>query len=118
LLDAGHFDGAYYLAGYAIECALKACMARQTREFDFPDRNIVNQMYVHDPTKLMNVAGLEADVEAATQNDEQLRTNWAIVKGWSEEARYARYSEEAARQIIDAVANRDSGVLAWLRLHW
>jgi HEPN domain-containing protein len=24
LLDAGHFDGAYYLAGYAVECALKA----------------------------------------------------------------------------------------------
>jgi hypothetical protein len=36
LLDAGRFQAAYYLCGYAIECALKACIARKTREFDFP----------------------------------------------------------------------------------
>jgi hypothetical protein len=24
LINAGEFDGAYYLAGYALECALKA----------------------------------------------------------------------------------------------
>jgi hypothetical protein len=27
LLDAGEFSGAYYLAGYAIECAIKARIA-------------------------------------------------------------------------------------------
>ena len=27
LLDAGLPDGAYYLAGYAVECGLKACIA-------------------------------------------------------------------------------------------
>jgi HEPN domain-containing protein len=27
LLEAGEFPGAYYLAGYAVECALKACVA-------------------------------------------------------------------------------------------
>jgi len=26
LLDAGRWSGAYYLAGYAIECGLKACV--------------------------------------------------------------------------------------------
>jgi hypothetical protein len=26
LLAAGLWDGAYYLAGYAVECALKACI--------------------------------------------------------------------------------------------
>lgn len=36
LLDAGLPDGAYYLAGYAVECALKACISRQTRQHDFP----------------------------------------------------------------------------------
>lgn len=28
LLQAERFDGAYYLAGYAVECALKACIAK------------------------------------------------------------------------------------------
>jgi HEPN domain-containing protein len=38
------FDGAYYLAGYAIECAIKACVARNTRRFDFPDKDLANHM--------------------------------------------------------------------------
>lgn len=37
LLDAGCYDGAYYLAAYAVECALKACIARQIPAEEFPD---------------------------------------------------------------------------------
>jgi len=29
LLDLGLADGAFYLAGYAVECALKACNAKE-----------------------------------------------------------------------------------------
>jgi len=39
LLAADCYQGAYYLAGYALECALKACIAKQVKEFDFPDKN-------------------------------------------------------------------------------
>ena len=38
LLRAKCYDGAYYLAVYAVECALKACIARHTKRFEFPDR--------------------------------------------------------------------------------
>jgi len=31
LLKAGLFDGSYYLAGYSVECALKACIAPGTQ---------------------------------------------------------------------------------------
>ena len=31
LLQLGLFDGAFYLAGYAVECGLKACIAKGTR---------------------------------------------------------------------------------------
>ena len=37
LRDAGRPAGAYYLAGYTVECALKACIAKRTREHDFPN---------------------------------------------------------------------------------
>jgi HEPN domain-containing protein len=36
LLSAKKYDGAYYLAGYAIEFALKSCVAKQVKKFDFP----------------------------------------------------------------------------------
>jgi hypothetical protein len=38
LLGQGKFDGAYYLAGYAVECGLKACIARLTSQDDYPPK--------------------------------------------------------------------------------
>ncbi len=46
LLAAGAWDGAYYLAGYAVECALKACIAKKTVEHSFPRLQDV-QKYPH-----------------------------------------------------------------------
>ena len=41
LLQLGLFDGAYYLAGFPVECALKARIAKGTRQCEFPERNKV-----------------------------------------------------------------------------
>jgi HEPN domain-containing protein len=39
LLTAGRWSGAYYLAGYAVECGLKACIIVQLMKTDqFPER--------------------------------------------------------------------------------
>jgi len=38
LYDNRFWSGSYYLAGYSIECALKACIAKQTRKSQFPDK--------------------------------------------------------------------------------
>jgi HEPN domain-containing protein len=58
LLDAGLPDGAYYLAGYAVECALKACIAKSTLRYDFPDKTTVDKSYTHSLTQLVGVANL------------------------------------------------------------
>ena len=50
LLAAGLPDGAYYLAGYSVECALKACIAKRTREHDFPEKES-KDFYIHDLDK-------------------------------------------------------------------
>ncbi len=42
LLDNDAYEGSYYLAGYAVECALKACFAKQTKQYEFPDKRAVN----------------------------------------------------------------------------
>jgi hypothetical protein len=38
LLNSRRFSGAYYSSGLAVECALKACVAKNTRQFDFPQK--------------------------------------------------------------------------------
>jgi hypothetical protein len=58
LLAAGFPEGAYYLAGYAVECALKACIAKRTQQYDFPDKKLVDKSYTHDVEKLLDAAGL------------------------------------------------------------
>jgi HEPN domain-containing protein len=37
LLRHGKYEGCYYLCGYAVEFALKACIAKMTERYDFPD---------------------------------------------------------------------------------
>lgn len=54
LFEQGHNSGAYYLAGYSIECALKPCIAKKTRRFEFPPkRKFVERVYSHDLTELL-----------------------------------------------------------------
>lgn len=43
LLAAGQWSGAYYLAGYAVECGLKACIARQIGQHEFPDKELTQR---------------------------------------------------------------------------
>jgi HEPN domain-containing protein len=83
LLDAGRFQAAYYLCGYAVECALKACIAKQVREFDFPDRKVVNDSYVHDLGKLLNVSGLMQFYDEEADRNDIFAANWTTVKDWA-----------------------------------
>jgi hypothetical protein len=49
-------SGTYYLAGYAIECALKAIIAKQFRADEIPDKSLVNRVYTHDLPELLRLA--------------------------------------------------------------
>src|SRR5260370_31040242 len=86
LLAAGQHAGAYYLMGYAVECALKACIAKSTQQFDFPEKERVNQSYSHDLTRLLQLAGLDAALTAAAGTD--LDRHWTLVKDWKQTRRY------------------------------
>ncbi|MFZ7945895.1 HEPN domain-containing protein [Neobacillus sp. 19] len=110
LLDNECYDGAYYLSGYVIECALKACIAKKTKKFDYPDKKLIDKIYTHDLTKLLSVVGINLD--------EATKIKWTIVKDWSEQDRYKRHVEEEARNIYEAVANSKEGVLVWIKQHW
>lgn len=119
LLDSRCFEGAYYLLGYAVECALKACIAKQVREHDFPDRKLVNDSYTHDLEKLLHVSGLQAEFRTEVAINPALEVNWTIARGWSEEARYSvRRAEEEVRNFFVAILGEQSGVFPWLKKYW
>jgi len=119
LLKAGHYAGAYYLLGYAIEAALKACVAKQVREHDFPDRRLAQEAYTHDLEKLVRIAGLQYQFELDRQASDALDLNWAVVKDWSEESRYdPRITERQARDLHSACVGTPEGVLHWMRKRW
>ena len=111
-------DGAYYLAGYAAECGLKACIAKQTKKHDFPDKDTVNKSYTHDLTQLLKIAGLETRFDKDARGNPHLEVNWSIVKDWSENSRYQRISEREARDLLSAISDTKAGILVWLKQHW
>ncbi len=119
LLDAGCFEGAYYLAGYAVECALKSCIARQTRKYDFPDRTRVKRIYTHDLEQLLDVSELKDEHQRRLSSDAAFAVNWSVVKDWNESSRYrSSIPETQARDLYSAVTARKHGVLPWLRKRW
>src|SRR5712691_6280005 len=87
LLRARRYDAGYYLAGYVIECALKACVAKRTKKFDFPPKN-TSKIYTHDLGALLETAGLVKTFESQLVADAKFARYWAVVKDWSEESRY------------------------------
>jgi hypothetical protein len=76
LLDLGHWPGAYYLAGYAVECALKACIAKLTMAGDFPDKGFAAKCHTHLIESLVELAGLKAQRDADVKASVALQTNW------------------------------------------
>ncbi len=116
LLRAGAVQGAYYLAGYAVECALKACIARQFRRHDIPDRKLVNDVYTHDMDRLLDLAGLRPALQQETVVHPPLRTNWNVAKDWKETARYdSSITAQEAQDLYAACTARRYGILPWLR---
>ena len=117
LLDAGLHDGAFYLAGYAVECALKACIAKKTQRHEFPDKDRVNKSYTHKLDDLIKLAELE-ESHKAEMKSASFRTDWGFVKLWSEESRYRRPDPKDAEGLVAAIIKRRGGIFSWLKQYW
>ncbi|MEP6819489.1 MAG: HEPN domain-containing protein [bacterium] len=124
LLSQGCFDGAYYLLGYVVECALKACIAKQTREHDFPPKpKAVSAVYQHKSKDLLKAVALEGKQAEERLAEARLANavfddNWKIVEVWSEDSRYEQgRSEKEVQDFLSAIAG-DEGVLPWLKRYW
>jgi hypothetical protein len=111
-------EGAYYLAGYAVECALKACIALLINQHDFPDKKFAQDCFTHSIEQLVKLAGLKTQRDLDASANPDLETNWGVVKDWTEESRYHRKSEAEATALIDAITNDANGVFSWIKARW
>ena len=119
LLDAGLYAGAYYMCGYAVECALKACICKKTEQFDFhPSPDESRAAWLHDFGKLIKAAELEREFKAARTADLDLDVKWKSVENWSPNSRYESRGQPEAQLILDAVADPDHGVFICIKRLW
>lgn len=118
LLQNRRFSNAYYLAGYAVELGLKACIARHINAETIPDKYFIKNILDHQFPKLIGLAGLATELKDQKDNDPDFAANWAIVSEWSPDARYETSDVTSTQTIIAAITHPNSGVLQWIKTHW
>jgi len=118
LVGDNRWSNGYYLAGYAVELALKACIAKAFKAETIPDRNLVNATYQHNFKNLVGTAGLSAELRNKEQADAGFAANWGVVNSWSPDARYASATEQDAKELLRAISDEKDGVFEWIKVFW
>jgi HEPN domain-containing protein len=123
LLAGGQWSGAYYLAGYAVECALKSCILHYLERSGmlFRERTYLKKLgecWTHELDKLLELAGLTVEHRLAIQANPVLRGYWGVASDWKETSRYEQKTEAEARALHQAITHDPDGVLKWIQIHW
>ena len=127
----GQWSLAYYLVGYAVEFALKACIL-----FRLPETGLLyvdtsepidlggkkralklETFRTHDYEVLIDLARLRDRLEMRKAVGDGFLQHWKDVSKWTSEARYEQKDQPAAETLIVAVTATD-GVLPWLKTYW
>lgn len=98
--------------------ALTPPMPERTAQHDFPDKSFAAKCFTHKARELVPLAGLDIARATAMASDAALARNWLIVKDWTEESRYERWTIAEATALIDAIREPNHGVLKWIKGHW
>ena len=117
----GRWSAAYYLAGYAVECGLKACVLARVAAFPdliYRDRNFSNSAWTHDLEALLIVADLKVSRDSDALANPTFYTHWQRVKQWNEKARYQQKTQAEAQYLFDAITDAKDGVMQWIRARW
>jgi hypothetical protein len=118
LCEHARYGNAYYLAGYAVELGLKACVAKQIREHQIPDKALINGVYTHDFAKLVGLSGLGSVLKDQQNNDQLFQSYLGISAESQPDARYAMTGSMSAELLLTAVGDPKHRVLQWIRAHW
>ena len=104
LFRARRYDGAVYLAGYAVEVVLKARMCRTLHWAGFPDTSKelegLRGLHTHDLDVLLRLSGRENRVKSTPA----LMAHWSIMATWDPGARYRRIGTATAKDATAMLA--------------
>ena len=127
LHSAGHYEAAFYLAGYAVECGLKAAICKTLRIDIFNQSSELHKPFkTHRLDNLIVLAGLSKQLaeDVATDTDLSFAANSFVNapsgvdrwQSWSEEVRYNVAACPSVR--CNDFVNSVDRFLIWLRIHW
>lgn len=127
LQEGGYYEAAFYLAGYAVECGLKAAVCRtlQIDIFNMPT-DLHKGFKTHRLDHLIVLSGLSQRLAADLVTDESLvsAANQFLIppsgvdrwQSWSEEVRYnvVPCKGTDSQEFINNV----DYFISWLKNHW
>jgi len=121
LSNGGYNEGGFYLAGYAVELALKAKVCEHldipNLFYDSPFLKDLN-LKTHNFNVLLLLTGKRNKFETALSKDVSLTKNWNIIlTSWTPECRYNHcksIKKSAVSSLINAIGNKNNGILTWI----
>jgi hypothetical protein len=120
LLVARRWAYAYYVAGYATECALKSCVLSRMIHTGgvFTDKKFAEWCWTHDFERLVELSGLIAEHDAQIAASPAFLGHWGTTILWDETSRYKQKGQQEAEQLYEAITNNSDGVMPWIRKYW
>lgn len=118
LLKDSRVSTAYYLAGCAVELALKACISKLIQPDTLPDKAFISAIESRKLEDLLAVSGLRFEMNADIRHQPQLGASWAIASNWSEDSHYQVWDSVTATNLVQAVGDKTHGVFQWVKKHW
>jgi len=121
LYSKGCYDGAVYLCGYVVEVALKARICKNLNLDEYPDDlfTVKDLFSTHKFQRLLLLSGLQSQM---TLNKGRLPIYWSLLtNNWSPENRYlaiGTYSQQDARDILEALGHKKCGFFTWIKKQW
>jgi hypothetical protein len=120
LRAAGRWAYAYYVSGYAVECALKSCVLAQMIHTGgvFANRKFAEECFTHEFGVLVKLAGLTPSLNAELAANPVFVGFWGTAIQWKETSRYGQKTMLEADALYLAITDNTNGVMRWIRHYW
>lgn len=102
LYQAGRYDGAFYICGYAVELGLKKKICVTLGWMGYPSTekefNRLKSFKTHDLDMLLHFSGIENQIKS------EVFMEWSIVVTWDPEMRYSSQKQtvQSAKLLLES----------------
>ena len=121
LNNIGFPDGAFYLAGYAVELYLKAKICENLNLPTFytqyaPKTDLSKTFLIHNLDRLILLSGLLPKFESEKSNDPVFLSHWLKIEQWSEKSRYYGIGSHLIKDTSDFIKSVKI-ITQWIRIN-